>query len=232
MFGHATLVTAGNATHAVMPVANQIWSGACRRNLAAMTVIASDEDDQRRLRSVKINAVAANDAPLPTPTGPSASQGPPQSPVRPSREVSVPTKRSEPPTPNETPSRRERHEQGDADDRERARLAAAARHVADLSRRETHLRQTAERLGLVVGDIETDDGWIRADVAGRILLIGAGGAPPPALLRATAVIWCDSQRQAARFGADGWTTILQLSEVLQFNPVSAEINHPIGPPSP
>ena len=226
MYGHAILVTTGDRRFAVMPAANQVWSSACRSNLAATTVIASDARDQRRLSTVQVAAVAASDVPIPQ-----APSRPPGAEPSSGTDLSGPKPTRAPPSRGGDPghgaqaaalTRRERRPKSASDEEERARAAASQRADADLKRREAHLRRTAQRCSYSVGQVDINEGWLVAEVEGRIVLTGPPSSSPPEARRADSVVWSDSSRQAARLEADGWATIATLSS-LQSSP---------DPPSP
>jgi hypothetical protein len=222
MFGHAVLVTAGDRQFAVMPAANQVWSNACRSNLAATTVIASDTRDQRRLSTAQVTAVAVSEVAIPQAPSLTAKAEPPSGndPSRSKPTIAPPNRGGDPGHGAQPPAltRQERRRQRAADQEERTRAAATRLADADLRRREVHLRRTAERCGYRVGQVDIDEGWVVAEVEGRTVLTGPLSSSPPEARRTDSVIWSDSPHQAARLEADGWATIATLSS-LQTSPV-------------
>lgn len=217
MYGHAVLVTAGERRYAVMPAANQIWSHACRTNLAATTVIASDVGDQQRLGAVQVSAVAASKVAIPQAPNPTTRTDPPtdnpHSGPRPT--IASPMRASALGHGSQAAAltRRERRVQRAAEEDERARSVSAQQAEADLSRREAHLRRTAARLGYSLGPVNVDEGWVVAEVDGQIVLTGPTSSSPPEARKADSVVWSDTSHQAERLEAEGWATITTLSSL-------------------
>lgn len=216
MYGHALLVVAGDITYAVLPVANQVWSGACRANLRAATVVANSAEDRQRLRAVRVKAVPVAKAALPDrSTQPhdhrgTANDGARDQSRKPSATDSKGPRISGRGQQLPRKARRELRERDAA-----AKLVAvqAERAHADANRRGEHLRRAGERLGMAVGPISEQDGWIAAVVDDVRVATGSANSPPPEAWRLDCIVWCDSSNQASQLTARGWNTITSLSEL-------------------
>lgn len=212
LYGHALLVVAGDVTYAVLPVAKQVWSGACRANLRATTVVANSSEDRRRLKATGVKAVPVDQAALPDRS--SWRQG--HRPV----EKLQPEKRHEGSTPSAGPvhnpavPRKVRRELRQRQLAEEAADAKAKRTRADAKRREEHIRRVGERIGMTVGPVSEEEGWIAARVNDVYVITGNADSTPPPSWQPDCIVWCDSSHQATQLGARGWKTITSLSELL------------------